>query len=824
MSASETNGAGETDDRDFGAVHKAAMLCVVLLATCATVAADLAQEIRGLDPVVLKPVADDAQHYENLWPARINEQLKEVNQRSTHDWRAIDNLAKWEAYRAAKIQAMRSALAKFPGAPADLKAQTTRTIQGDGFVIECLVFESRPRFLVTANLYVPDPLPASSPGIIIHPSHHNPKTQGELQDMGMIWARAGCHVLVMDQVGHGERRAHPFATAADYEKPFQAGRQDYWFRHNTGMQLSLIGDSLIGWQAHDLMRGVDLLLTRKPVDPKRIIMMGSVAGGGDPVAVAAALDERIACAVVFNFGGPQPETRYPLPDDAADTFNYAGSGSWESTRNMAWSARDGFLPWVIVGSIAPRRLVYAHEFAWDQERDPVWKRLKQIYEWHGKPEHLSSVHGFGSVRESGDKASHCNNIGPVHRRQIDPALKKWFDIPLPKEYRNRVSAASLMALTPEVIAERKPLALHEAARAAAMERSGQKDKTADATPTDAKPADAIKDADELLAVLRKGWSDALGGTTIDMSQVHSTSHDAGQIGKDTAQRATVHRTMLRHDGLVVPYLLLLPDANAHPKPAVAMLIAQHGKEAFLKERSEGIAALLAAGVAVCLPDVRGTGETRVTQSRGRTSWDTSLSASSLMLGQPVMGQRLRDLRVVAAHLRSRGEIDGSRLLVWGDSFADINGPQRPVRVPIGVDTPSVGEPSAALLATLLALFEDSTKAIYVRGGLRSNDALLDSPFVHHPHDLVVPGTHRADMLAAFVLAATGTPQRVEAMVNGLNQPDGTKMTESDFSFETEEGRLTARIGGTPSDAAIEFSSKASTAAEVAAWLVKQLKK
>jgi len=33
------------------------------------------------------------------------------------------------------------------------------------------------------------------PGIVLAHSHHNPKWEGELQDMGMTWARAGTAVL-----------------------------------------------------------------------------------------------------------------------------------------------------------------------------------------------------------------------------------------------------------------------------------------------------------------------------------------------------------------------------------------------------------------------------------------------------------------------------------------------------------------------------------------------------------------------------------------------------------------------------------------------------
>ena len=51
------------------------------------------------------------------------------------------------------------------------------------------------------------PLPKSAPGILIIHSHHNGKTQGELQDMGVMWARANG---VCGAVRRGERERAAF--------------------------------------------------------------------------------------------------------------------------------------------------------------------------------------------------------------------------------------------------------------------------------------------------------------------------------------------------------------------------------------------------------------------------------------------------------------------------------------------------------------------------------------------------------------------------------------------------------------------------------------
>ena len=277
---------------------------------------DLADGVRQFDArvIVLGKVRENPLAAMLARDARAD--LRAANLRDAKAWEAVKTRADWEAFRDARLQALRSALGSFPPPPKDLKARVTRTQRGDGYAVDNIVFESRPGVLVTANLYRPAQAKDSMPGLILVHSHHRPKNVGQRQDMAMTWARAGCVVLVPDLLGHGERRLHPFHNAGNYDRPFKVEMQDYWFRYDLGMQLHLIGDSLMGWMVYDLSRGVELLLAQPGVDPKRIILVSEPAGGGDVAAVTMALDARISGGVINNFGGPQPEAPYPLPRDA----------------------------------------------------------------------------------------------------------------------------------------------------------------------------------------------------------------------------------------------------------------------------------------------------------------------------------------------------------------------------------------------------------------------------------------------------------------------------------------------------------------------------
>ncbi|MEI7684479.1 MAG: hypothetical protein WCL32_05590 [Planctomycetota bacterium] len=724
----------------------------------------------------------------------IQQRTAEFNVRNRADWAKVQNREQWEKYRDERIGKLRESLGEFPpsGPP---KVHVTNVLKGDGYNIENLVYESRPGLWVTGNLYVPAMPGKSMPGILIAHAHHNGKSEAELQAMGMIWARAGCQVLIIDQVGYGERRSHPFKTAADYPQPYKTSRQDYYFRYDTGIQLQLLGDSLMGWFAGDLMRGVDLLLAREGTDPKRIIILGAVAGGGDPAGVTAALDPRITCAAPFNFGGPQPESKYPLPDDAETSFNFLLAPYWESTRGLRLGGRDDFPHWVIVSSTAPRYLIHGHEFAWDKDRDPAWKRYQKVWDFYQAQDHLGVAHGKGILKLRPPEATHCNHIGEFHRRMIHPLFDQWFGIK-GIEYNMPKTSAEMLCMTEKARGELQPKSLNTVMSEVAQARVEK-----------ARARLAGKAPAEQRALARESWSKVLGPVVpAKPAVVKSTQTDPGADAK-------IERVVLEVEpGILVPMVLLVPNKIAKSAPIV-LGVAQAGEAEFLKQRADEIKKLVNAGVIVALPDVRGTGETRTSKSRGKDGSDTNQSVHVQLFGETMLGERLRDLRSVIGYLRSRPDVDGKRIALWGESFAPANSATTNFKVPHGVEgAPLQSEPLGGLLALLGSLYEDDVRAAFISGGLSDYLSVLGHFAVLIPHDASVPGVLVAGDLADLTGALAPRPVHLENMVDAMNRPVASGDLRKLYA------PAISSYAGTPN--ALSFGDQSSSAA---AWLVERLK-
>jgi dienelactone hydrolase len=721
---------------------------------------------------------------ERMWEKNLRSRVTAAALAERHDWEKVGTVADWEKFRDRRLAALKTSFGPFPERTPLRAAVTRRFDYSDGFILENVVFESRPGLVVTANLYLPAKVTGRIPAIVVAHSHHAPKVQSELQDMGMTWARNGTAVLVMDQLGAGER-------AQSQAWP----RESYYSRDALGMQLYLAGESLMKWMVWDLMRGIDLLLEKPYVDPNRIVMLGAVAGGGDPAAVTAALDNRIAAVLPFNFGEAGPEEHYTEGPRGYDLETaYPGWGEWESTRCLRQSIVGQFFPWFICASVAPRRFVYSFEISWPNgvEKQPAWARYKKVFDFYGKKDYLDQVDGFGPFPGPGE----CTNVGVGLRKKIYPILKRWLDVPIPPhEYHNVRSDSDLMCLTPEAAAERRPKTASEIAYRMAEERLSAARARLASLP-------AAERLQSLRASLKAKLGD-IGPNTQAAARIAWTKPLSG-FAVEAVELQTV-------PGLSVPLLLLKPKASSSKRLPVVLALAEGGKERFLAERNGELAALLKRGIALCLTDVRGTGET----ARGSSA--TSLAATELMLGDTALGARLKDARTVLRYLCGRADLDPKRVVLWGDSFAGVNPHglllEQSVDQQPGPQAIQQAQPLGSLLALLAALYEDDVRAVAVRRGLVSYLSVLKDRFCYVSQDVIVPGILESADIVDVIAALSPRAVFLEGFVDGRDRSLSTS------ELEGELRAAPAVYRGAPSQLVVREQA---AEPELATWMARQL--
>ena len=661
-----------------------------------------------------------AQPRRDMLQRQMQERVRQAAVSEKAAWDRTRNAADWERFREGRIQALAASLGAFPTRE-PLRMRVTKEFPGQGYRRQDLVYQSRPGLWVTANLYLPAQPRAPMPAFVVVHSHHRPRTQAELQDMGILWARAGAAVLVMDQLGSGERLQN-----------YPWNREAYHSRYVMGMQLETVGESLMQWMVWDILRGVDLLLERPDVDARRIVLLGAVAGGGDPAGVAAALDRRIAAVAPFNFGEATPESPRFLKENnrVAQELADPGWGSWETTRNLRGSIAGQFFPWLICASVAPRKFMYSFEMGWNVEELPAWPRYRKVFGFYQAEDNLAEAHGFGPFPGPGE----CTNIGPAQRRTMYPALERWFGVAPPaKEPEDRRPERELAALTPALASTLAMRPVHELAREIGL----------------AKLAAARDSIGKLPAPQRREWLQAKWAEKLGEIRPAASAEATLMWSRDWNGAQAEAYTLTVEPEIVVPMLLLRPAGVARPPLAIA--VAEGGKDRFLAHRGAEMQTLLKAGIAVCLVDVRGTGETAPDARRHPLSAGISLASTESMLGGTLLGARLKDLRTAIAWARRLGTIDPRRIAVWGDSFSPPN-PDRLVlnellNWSIGPDQQRQAEPLGGLLALLAGLYETDLRAVAVRRGLSGFASLLDDSFAYVPSDVIVPGALAAGELS-----------------------------------------------------------------------------
>src|SRR5579885_977576 len=196
--------------------------------------------------------------------------------------------------------------------------------------IEKLVYESEPGIFIPALLFVPDSGGGRKPGILIADSRGKSASTSDAEAL----AAQGNVVLAADLRGFGETRPKMNETGS-YAR--------YFGNYREAMMALLIGTTMTGMRALDIVRGLDLLTQRADVDAARIAVAGR-GGAAIPALYAALFDRRVSSVVV---------------EEMLNSYESVVSG------RIAVGVTDQIVPSVlkyfdlpdVVSAIAPRRVV-----------------------------------------------------------------------------------------------------------------------------------------------------------------------------------------------------------------------------------------------------------------------------------------------------------------------------------------------------------------------------------------------------------------------------------------------------------------------------------
>ncbi len=258
-------------------------------------------------------------------------------------------------------------------APSPLCATITRTLAGEGFVVDMLHYQSRPRLYVTGNLYRPARPAAGErlPAVLYVCGHSNAGRNGNktaYQSHGIWYARHGYVCLVLDSLQLGEIGATHHGTY----------RENRWWWHSRGYTPA-------GVECWNGMRGIDYLTSLPDVDPARIAVTG-ISGGGAATFWIAAADERahLACPV----------------SGMADLASYVGNRVVNGHCDCMFLYNTFQWPWTTVAAlIAPRPLLFVNSdkdsiFPMDAN-GRITNRMEHLYSFFGASDVFDTLVSVG---------------------------------------------------------------------------------------------------------------------------------------------------------------------------------------------------------------------------------------------------------------------------------------------------------------------------------------------------------------------------------------------------------------------------------------------
>ncbi len=552
-----------------------------------------------------------------------------------------------------------------------LNARTVGSFEREGYRVEKIIYESRPNFHIPALLYIPTAAKPPLPGVLFQMGHTlNGKAADVYQCCCQGLVKLGFLVLAFDPMGQGERVYYPDAQLK------RTRLQSSDAEHTTpGKQMLLTGDTATRMQVWDAVRSLDYLAAHPLVDPKRLASTGQ-SGGATQTMHLMAVDDRLAAAV---------ECSGNTENVACANFNPPGSTD-DAEQDLIYSAPEGFDRWDVFYPFAPKPVLLTvsdHDFIGTYSSEYIangweeYQKLRKVYAALGKPDHIA-----------------------------------WGDTPLPHSlaYDTRMQVYNWMRRHLQGIT----------------------------TPLEDEPK-VEPEPDATLLVTESGnvVRSLHSETPFQLNRarpIHVTEMPLERILRLDAMPANARATLLRRiparglwiemievapaTGVWLPSILYLPREADASKPLVIALDPAGHTARF----TEGALyqTLAQRGYSVCVPDLRGIGDLTPEFPRGASGHARShqteedFAWGSLILGKPLVGQRVTDILTLAAALRQYRPVAGKRMVLAASARLTV----------------------PALFAAAL---DPKIDQLYLAGGLVSYRSIVDREEYSAPLSSFVPG-------------------------------------------------------------------------------------
>jgi cephalosporin-C deacetylase-like acetyl esterase len=533
-------------------------------------------------------------------------------------------------------QAVIAEIWKMLGGPFErtpLNPRVSGAVQRSGYRIEKVVFESRPRLYVTANLYVP--ARAGRRPAILGPLGHSltGKAWHTYQKLFSNLARKGYVVLAYDPFGQGERIEYPGARPG-LTALGGGGTSEHEY---AGRRLILLGANFGLFRAWDGIRGIDYLVTRPEVDPERVGCCGQ-SGGGTLTQFLAALDDRIRVAVVSE-GNTE--------NLAHDNVEPPGSAD-DAEQNIVPAVARGIDRADLLYAFAPKPLlmtVTLHDAGHTYSPEYVASGLDLLSEY-------KRVYGLFDAGDRVRLQATTQQHGYVYemRRATYAWFNRWFDVAdaNDEESSQAVEPDDALFVTPTGFV--------------ATSLGGETALSLTRQMAASVPTPAPADAADIRARIRRVLA-------MDAPLADAPSRVLSRIRKPTYRAEQFEVTTERE--IRVPGWLLTPDDAGPTTPTVLYLGESAAWGAIAEDAfAEQLSARGRCRIAAI--DVRGRGDTAIGYpARGRHYFpnrilnEAYLTWFTLMLGRPLVGGQVHDALAVLRHLRSRPDIGGP-ISIMGD--------------------------------------------------------------------------------------------------------------------------------------------------------------